>query len=1101
MPVAALHSLLHLVLRGAHTGLDVLLQAGAVADHDGGTVIGLSLTQSLQSLGLVSAHGHLGDVHIAVLHQHGTQILLGYPLAAGGKLGGSGGGGGLGGLTAGVGIHLGIQHHQVHVTVLGHHMIDAAVADIVGPAVTAHSPHGLLSQIFLVLQDVLHVLGLLCLFQSGDQSVRDGTGGLRLLPAVLIGLHSLHGDTGGLDGLQTDQQLFADGVLCVEEAVGKLSVVLKQRVLPSGAVTLTVLAVGQDGGAAGDGGGAAGSVADVHPIAEQLAQQLDIGSLSAASAGGGELEVGLCELDVLHALVIDNVLLQVAFVHGHLVEEGLLGLHVLEGGHGESTLGGAGGQAHAAAQAVIGRDLHPEGIGGILAQTLGGDSLEPGGNGLLLLLGQQHGADSGMGAAHGAAVALDALAAVPLGDLGGDTALGEHGGSVFPSAVQNAVLLEHGNGELIALLTVHGHDDIPDEGSEALGLRDGSVLRIGPGGGDLHLHSGADAQIHGLIVQVHDLLTGLLEVGVVVVLLHILNGQIHGDDLGQGEEGALEDVIGTLAQADLLCQLGSVDDVEVGVLPGQIALHLGRQVRVQLLHRPRAVQQEGAALLQILGGVILFDVGGSMDRHEVSRGHQIGAADGLVAEAQVALGQAAGLHGIIGEVSLSVLAAHEADGGDGVLVGAHGAVAAQTPQLAADLAGMGQLNLLVVQRGIGHIIIDADGEVVLGSLLLQVVVHSNDLAGGGVLGGEAVPAAHHADIAAASLIQSGDNIQIHRLAHGAGLLVAVQHGDPLAGGGDGGGKVLHREGTEQVDLHHAHLAALSVQVVHGLLHGLAGGAHHHDDFLRIGRAVVVEQLVITAGELVDLVHVVLDGVGQGIGLDVGAFLALEVDVGVHVVAPVGGMLRVQGLMAEGLQGLLIHQTTEILIVQSLDPLHLVRGAEAVEAVHEGIPAADGGQMSHGGQIHCLLRAGGHQHGVAGHTAGHEVCMVTEDRVMVGGHHAGRNVHDAGQELAAHGVHGGDHQHQALRGGEGGGQGACLQGTVAGAGSAGLRLHLDHVHRGAEQVLLALGGPLVHLFRHGGGRGDGVDGRHLGKGVRTVRGCRVAVHDYVIFLHT
>ena len=72
------------------------------------------------------------------------------------------------------------------------------------------------------------------------------------------------------------------------------------------------------------------------------------------------------------------------------------------------------------------------------------------------------------------------------------------------------------------------------------------------------------------------------------------------DDLGQGEERALEDVVGALAQADLRSQLGSVDDVEVGVLPGQVALHLARQVRIQLLHRPGAVQQEGAALLQIL---------------------------------------------------------------------------------------------------------------------------------------------------------------------------------------------------------------------------------------------------------------------------------------------------------------------------------------------------------------------------------------------------------------------------------------------------------------------------------------------------------------------
>ena len=36
-------------------------------------------------------------------------------------------------------------------------------------------------------------------------------------------------------------------------------------------------------------------------------------------------------------------------------------------------VGGAGSQAHAAAQAVIGRDLHTEGVGGgVLAQALGG---------------------------------------------------------------------------------------------------------------------------------------------------------------------------------------------------------------------------------------------------------------------------------------------------------------------------------------------------------------------------------------------------------------------------------------------------------------------------------------------------------------------------------------------------------------------------------------------------------------------------------------------------------------------------------------------------------------------------------------------------------
>ena len=704
-----------------------------------------------------------------------------------------------------------------------------------------------------------------------------------------------------------------------------------------------------------------------------------------------------------------------------------------------------------------------------------------------------------MGAAHRAAVALDALAAIPLGDLGGHAALGEHRGTVFPRTIQHAVLLEHRHRELIALLAVHGHHDVPDEGRHALGLGHRGILCIRPRGGNFHLHGGADTQINGLIVQVHDLLSCLLEVGVVVVLLHILNGEVHRDDLRQCKECALQDIVGALAEADLLRQLGSVNDVEVGVLAGKVTLHLTGELSVQLVHGPRAVQQERAAILQILGSIVLLDIGGRVNGHEIGRGDQIGAADGLIAEAQMALGQAAGLHRVIGEICLCVLVAHKADSGDGILVGAHSTVAAQAPQLATDLTGMGQLNLRIIQRGVGHIIVDADSEVVLGLGLLEVIVHSHDLTGCGILGAEAVPAAHHADVAAAGLIQRGHHVQVHRLAHTAGLFGAVQHGDALAGGGDSGGKVLHREGTEQVDLYHADLAALCVQIVHSLLHGLTGGAHHYDDFLRVGRAIVIEQLVVTAGELVDLIHIVLNGIGQGVGLDVSALLALEVDVRVDIVAAVGRVLRVQGRTAERLQRLLIHKATQVLIIQCLDALHLVRGTETVKAVHEGVPAADGRQMGHGSQVHRLLRAGGHQHGIAGGAAGHKVGMIAEDGVVVGGHHTGRNVHDAWQELAAHGIHGGNHQHQALRGRKRGGQGAGLQRAVARTGGTGLRLHLNHIHRGAEDILLALGGPLVHIVGHGAGRRDGVDCRYLCKGIGAVRRRRVAIHDNIVFL--
>jgi len=76
----------------------------------------------------------------------------------------------------------------------------------------------------------------------------------------------------------------------------------------------------------------------------------------------------------------------------------------------------------------------------------------------------------------------------------------------------------------------------------------------------------------------------------------------------------------------------------------------------------------------------------------------------------------------------------------------------------------------------------------------------------------------------------------------------------------------------------------------------------------------------------------------------------------------------------------------------------------------------------------------------------------------------------------------------------------VRGTVDGAGGAGLRLHLDDVDGRAEDVLAALGGPLVDVVGHGAGRRDRVDARDLGERVRYVRGRLVAVHGFELTSH-
>ena len=178
------------------------------------------------------------------------------------------------------------------------------------------------------------------------------------------------------------------------------------------------------------------------------------------------------------------------------------------------------------------------------------------------------------------------------------------------------------------------------------------------------------------------------------------------------------------------------------------------------------------------------------------------------------------------------------------------------------------------------------------------------------------------------------------------------------------------------------------------------------------------------------------------------------------------MLGVQGVLAELVHGIHVAHVLQVLVVPDGDLLDLVAGTEAVEEVDEGHLALDGGQMGHGGQVHDLLHVALAQHGKAGLAAGHDVGVVAEDVQRLGGHGTGGHMEHGGQLLSRDLVHVGDHQQQALGGGVGGGQGAGAQRAVNRTGRAGLGLHLHHLDLGAEDVLQAVGGPLVHKVGHG-----------------------------------
>ena len=1029
-------------------------------------------------------------------------------------------------------------------------MVHAAEADVVGPAVAAEDPQRLLGEILLVLEDFRHQLARVAVAElraavlellgvglelgklvakdlgrvgaagEGHDGVHGHDalfqelyilrGGFRVGLAVFHGVQPLLGGVlQALIGVRHRDQLLgqvrqtvADGLLAQIHAQAVLGVVLEQGVGPGGAVAVLVGAIRRGGRGTAPDGGAAGGVGDIHPVTEELGDETGIAGLGAAGAGAGELEEGLVELAAGDRVVLEILLLGDL---GHAVVEDLLLLGLLLLGHHLQGLlalaARADAHAHAAAHAVQGR----HGDGKLVALALSGFVDDLGGGGELggFLLRHGEGTDGGMGADIGALVALDAVLGHPGGNGDGHAALFIGGGAQLELAV--GVLDEGGDGEAVAVHLAHGVQDGLDLLHQlrlaGQGGGVGGILGVGPVGGNLELLIGRGSGVDGLVVHIHHVLS-LFQVGVGGGVLHILDGLGLGHDLRQGEEGGLEDGVGPLAHADFLSQVDGVDGVDLDIIFGDIPFRHGGHVLVDFLVAPLAVDQEGAAGLHVTDhGEGLDDIGGHVAGHEVGLVDIIRSTDGLVTEAQMADGDAAGLLGVILEVGLDVFVRVVADDFDGVFVGAHGSVAAETPELALDGAlrrGVG--GGLLLEAEVGHVVHDADGELALGLGLGQLLIDGEDAAGRGVLAAQAVAAADDGDIRPSGVGQGRHHVHIQGLTQGAGLLGAVQHGNLLAGSGDGGDQLVGAPGAVQADLDEADLFAVGVHIVDDFLGHVADGAHGNNDTVCVGSAVVVEELIVGAQLFVDLAHILFHDVRQRVVVGVAGLAVLEEDIAVLVRAPHVGPLGVQCVLAERVHRVHVAHFLQVVVIPHGHLLDLVGGAEAVEEVHEGNAALNGGQMGHGTQVHDLLDVALAQQGEAGLAAGHDVGVVAEDVQRVAGHGTGGHVEHAGQQLAGDLVHVGDHQQQTLRGGVGGGHRAGGQGAVDGAGGAGLGLHLADLHGGAENVFLTGGCPLVDQVCHGRRRGDGVNARHLGKRVADI--CRrvVSVHGLELSCH-
>ncbi len=102
--------------------------------------------------------------------------------------------------------------------------------------------------------------------------------------------------------------------------------------------------------------------------------------------------------------------------------------------------------------------------------------------------------------------------------------------------------------------------------------------------------------------------------------------------------------------------------------------------------------------------------------------------------------------------------------------------------------------------------------------------------------------------------QGGDDVEVERLAVGAGLLGAVEHGHLAHARGQRREQRVGRERPVEAQLEHADPLAPTDEVGHGLAHRLSARAHDHDDPVGLGVPGVLGDAVLPAGVRGDLVH-------------------------------------------------------------------------------------------------------------------------------------------------------------------------------------------------------------------------------------------------------
>ena len=279
-----------------------------------------------------------------------------------------------------------------------------------------------------------------------------------------------------------------------------------------------------------------------------------------------------------------------------------------------------------------------------------------------------------------------------------------------------------------------------DSNPEALDLR----RRTRPGRRHLHLVEILQRVVHRIEVHLHDLLA-LLSVSLADGILDRVDRLVARQHTGHAEKADLHDGVDAPAHAALARHLAGVDDVEVRLLLLQVTLHFRGQMAPGLVRIPGTVQQEGPAFRQFLRHFVALDELRLVAPDEIRGRDKVGRANRPRPEAQVRDGHRPGLLRVVNEIGLGELPGAVADDFDRFLVRAHRAVCAEPVEHRAEhVLVLRAERRVVIQARVRHVVVDADGEMLLRRSLREIVKHRLDHGRREFLGRKPVAAAKHA---------------------------------------------------------------------------------------------------------------------------------------------------------------------------------------------------------------------------------------------------------------------------------------------------------------------------------------------------------------------